>query len=567
MSITGIRHAGTRALLVEFTGLSSVLAFHRRLNSDPLPGQVDAISAAATVLVKFSSATHVKEAAEIIPHLEIDSSLRTRSGHLVTIEVVYDGQDLDEVGRLTGLGANGVIAAHTGQLWTGAFGGFAPGFTYLVGENHSLDVPRQQTPRTSVPAGAVALGGTFSAVYPRKSPGGWQLLGHTEAVMWDLDRDSPALVRPGDTVRYVSVREAVSVSKGGSAEQNVNQIQASAKGDPDAWGVRVKSTGLQSLIQDLGRPGYGDLGVAVSGAADPRAARQANRLVGNEAGAAVVENLLGGLVLSAQGDQVLAVTGARSTLEILDSKQTFLRTAALCEPFALLDGENLHLGPTTAGVRAYVAVRGGLDVPPVLGSRSTDSMSGIGPAPLSSGSFLPVAQLTGLKPVGWREPPTLGDDAPEATLRIVLGPRDDWFDEAGIHDLTSQQWRVTEQSNRVGLRLAPLASSTDADQSDQPGRALQRSHGGELPSEGAVNGALQVPPNGHPVLFLADHPTTGGYPVIAVVVTEDLPSAAQLAPGNLASFTIVDAETLMPIEYTRPSVSAMGGTVSEGTQR
>jgi KipI family sensor histidine kinase inhibitor len=576
MSIVGIRRSGSRALLVEFADLRSVLAFHGQLKTKPLPGQVDAVSAAATVLVKFSSATHTKEAADLIPDLEFASSLHTNSGRLVTIEVVYDGQDLEEVGRLTGLGADGVVAEHTGQLWTGAFSGFAPGFTYLVGENHTLDVPRQQTPRTSVPAGAVALGGTFSAVYPRKSPGGWQLIGRTDAVMWDLARESPALVRPGDTVRYVAVRDVVSVqgedregqraAMPSSRESKDPHVDGWPKDAPDSFGVRVKSPGLQSLIQDLGRPGYGDLGVSISGAADGRAARQANRLVGNEAGAAVIENLMGGLVVSAQGDQVLAVTGAHTTLEIRGSNQATLRTAALCEPFALLDGESLHLGPTTVGVRAYVAIRGGLDVPQVLGSRSTDSMSGIGPAPLDPETFLHVAPTPGVKPVGWNEPPTV-DEAPEAALRIILGPREDWFSEAGVQDLINQRWLVTEQSNRVGVRLAPVAVSAEVGMSAQPGKALKRSHGGELPSEGAVNGALQVPPSGHPVLFLADHPTTGGYPVIAVVVTEDLPSAAQLSPGHLVSFTIVDPETLKPIEQNRPCVSAIRGTVSEGTQR
>ena len=128
------------------------------------------------------------------------------------IDTVYDGEDLAEVGRLTGLGAEGVVAAHTGQVWTVAFGGFAPGFGYMVGENQVLEVPRRSSPRTAVPAGSVALAGNYSAVYPRKSPGGWQLIGRTAARMWDLSREQPALAAPGDRVQFRAVRELVEVA-------------------------------------------------------------------------------------------------------------------------------------------------------------------------------------------------------------------------------------------------------------------------------------------------------------------------------------------------------------------
>jgi biotin-dependent carboxylase-like uncharacterized protein len=283
--------------------------------------------------------------------------------------------------------------------------------------------------------------------------------------------------------------------------------------------------------------------------------------VGNEPDAAVVENLLGGLAVRAMGDQVLAVAGALVPLEIrTENGETALRRPLGCAPFALLDGESLTLGAPSSGLRSYLAVRGGFDVPPVLGSRSSDSMSGVGPPPLVAGTRLPVAAVEGVRPVGNPESSTLRLGSDYAELRVTLGPRDDWFTEQALQALCGQDWRATEQSNRIGVRLVPNAGT---------GESLSRSREGELASEGAVAGALQVPPSGNPVLFLADHPVTGGYPVIAVVIPEDLPTAAQLPPGWRVRFTVVDPSTLAPLapaESLHHSVPALSGAISEGIQ-
>ena len=226
------------------------------------------------------------------------------------IDTVYDGEDLAEVGELTGLGTEGVIAAHTGQTWTVAFAGFAPGFGYMVGENQDLEVPRRSSPRTAVPAGSVALAGNYSAVYPRRSPGGWQLIGHTGARMWDLDREQPALAAPGHRVQFRAVRDIVTLAP------SCPGTAAHAPAPEVASGLRIVSPGLQSLIQDLGRYGHSGLGVSAAGALDRASLRRANRLVGNAPSAAAVETVAGGLTVQAVGDQVLAVTGAPSELAI-----------------------------------------------------------------------------------------------------------------------------------------------------------------------------------------------------------------------------------------------------------
>ncbi|WP_035763587.1 5-oxoprolinase/urea amidolyase family protein [Arthrobacter sp. H20] len=534
-----IRWAGPRALLIQLESLDSVLAMHAHLQQHPFRGQVDVLAAAQTVLAIFDSGAAARAARTAVAHLNTSPATETAAtGDPVRIEVVYDGDDLAEVGRLTGLDTDGVIAAHTGQLWTAAFGGFAPGFAYLVGENESLAVPRRTSPRTAVPAGAVALAGNFSAVYPRRSPGGWQLIGRTASRLWDLGRDQPALLRPGTAVQYVAVRESVTVTDHGSdvgpSTAAPHEVLAS---------LEILAPGPQSLIQDLGRPGLGDVGVSKAGAADTASARQANRLVGNAPGDAVIETILGGLTVKANGELTLALAGAITPAEITGGDNT--RTAPMCSPFALHDCETLHLDLPDAGLRTYLAVRGGIDVPQVLGSRSTDVMSGIGPDPLAAGTVLPIGAIDQGRTVGAPEPSTLPDDvrlggigsgpSEPVVLRITGGPRHDWFTAESQEALTRQTWTVTAESNRIGVRL------TTSEEADPP---LERVSTDELPSEGVVAGSLQVPPSGLPVLFLADHPVTGGYPVIGVVVPDDLPIAAQLVPGAVLRFEAVDPETL-----------------------
>lgn len=541
--VLAVRPVGTTAVLAELSGLHDVLALQALLLEEPLPGQVDVLAAAETVMVKADSPAAAGRMAAAL--LEMDLTVQSHTeGKLVQIETVYDGDDLAEVGRLTGLGADGVIAAHTGQVWTVAFGGFAPGFSYMVGENQVLEVPRRSSPRTAVPAGSVALAGNYSAVYPRKSPGGWQLIGRTAAHMWDLSREQPALAAPGDRVQFTAVRELIEVTdtQAGAADSDAPATQ-----EPDAQsGLLILSPGLQSLIQDLGRPGHAGLGVSSAGALDRSSLRRANRIVGNDPSAAVVESVAGGLRVQAVGDQVLAVAGAPSALTVVtpsdvpDSgasdadaqddegdeseldRPDQVREVPMATAFALLDGEILTIGAPELGFRSYLAIRGGAAADAVLGSRSTDTMSGIGPAPLAAGQLLGAGAATSSNVVG---NPELQPDFPDTgvtVLDIVPGPRDDWFDAAALESLCAQDWAVTPRSNRVGMRL--------------DGEALSRSRDGELPSEGTMAGALQIPPEGQPVLFLADHPITGGYPVIAVVVDHQLDLAAQVPIGGSIRF-------------------------------
>ncbi|MFI9820080.1 biotin-dependent carboxyltransferase family protein [Streptomyces sp. NPDC052013] len=281
--------------------------------------------------------------------------------------------------------------------------------------------------------------------------------------------------------------------------------------------LAVVRAGALTTVQDRGRRGHAHLGVPRSGALDGPAAALANRLAGNGPEAAVLETTLDGCSLRPRSTVTVAVTGAPCPVTV-DG-----RPVPWSAPVRVPAGALLDVGPAVCGVRAYVAVSGGIAVEPVLGSRSTDLLSGLGPAPLTDGAVLPL----GAPPAHHARVDTAPQPAPpaELVLRVTLGPRDDWFTRTAIRAFTSRVYHVSPASNRIGLRTT--------------GPALQRARTGELPSEGMVLGAVQVPPDGTPVVFLADHPTTGGYPVIAVVRPTDLPAAAQARPGTPVRFVPV----------------------------
>lgn len=279
-------------------------------------------------------------------------------------------------------------------------------------------------------------------------------------------------------------------------------------------GLRVHATGPLCLVEDLGRPGSSGIGVGRSGAADRGALRRANRAVANPEDAAALEVLLGGLVLEVEGGPVtLCVTGAPVPVSV-DGRDVGPDTVVVVQPGGLV-----RLGSPQAGLRSYVAVRGGVDVAPVLGSRSHDVMSGIGPAPVAEGDLLPVGRPPASYPLLDHLLPARLEE--EIVLSVVRGPRDGWVED--VEALVRAAWTASERSNRVGMRLV--------------GDGLAHVDAGrQLPSEGAYRGAVQVPPSGEPVVFLADHPVTGGYPVVAVVVDVDVDRAAQVRPGQTVRF-------------------------------
>ncbi|MFF4243752.1 biotin-dependent carboxyltransferase family protein [Streptomyces sp. NPDC001822] len=280
-------------------------------------------------------------------------------------------------------------------------------------------------------------------------------------------------------------------------------------------GLDVVRAGALTTVQDEGRTGWAHLGVPRAGALDGPSARLANRLVGNTPGAAVLETTLTGCAVRPSGVRsVLAVVGGAGCAVTVDG-----RPVAWGAPVRVPAGAVLEAGPALHGLRAYLAFAGGLVPEPVLGSRSTDLLSGLGPPVLREGDRLPLGSPGGAPAadtVPWPGAPA------ELVLPLHPGPRDDWFTGPALRTLTTAAYRVSERGNRIGLRLE--------------GPALRRARDGELPSEGMVLGAVQVPPDGRPVVFLNDHPTTGGYPVVGVVAEAALAGAAQAVAGTPVRF-------------------------------
>lgn len=506
---------GEHAVLVEVDSLDAVLALHARLEASRPDGVVDLVPAARTVLVRVDPRALSLAAAKAWIERAPDAAASVAApASVVELEATYDGPDLADTAELLGMSADELVRRHAAAEWTVAFTGFAPGFGYLVSTDWPFEVPRLASPRTRVPAGAVGLAAGFTGAYPRETPGGWRLIATTDAALFDPDAASPALLAPGARVRFrpaphrTSRLNRTDPARDLRSGPDLRSARARTAGAP---ALRIVEPGLLTTVQDLGRPGAAALGVASSGALDRTSLRTANRLVGNAEGAACLEVTMGGFRAVALRDAWCAVTGAWGRV-LLDGREV--------DPYAAHAwpaGTELHLDWFDHGARAYLAVRGGIAADAVLGSRSTDVLAGLGPSPLRAGGGLALGvaespiPAVGIAP--WGAP---HDD--ELEVELAPGPRADWFAASALHTLFDEVWTVSNDADRVGMRL--------------DGPALERRRDDELPSEGMVPGALQVPPSGRPVVLLADGPVTGGYPVIAVATDAALDLLAQARPGT-----------------------------------
>lgn len=475
--------------------------------AEPPPGVIDVVAGADSVLLVYDGP------APPAPPPPPDEALvgLARPRHRV-LAVVYDGPDLPAVARLTGLTEGEVAAVHAAATYHVSFVGFSPGFAYLTGGDPRLDVPRLDRPRTAVPAGSVALAAGMTAVYPQTTPGGWRLIGRSDRVLFDPYSAEPALLAPGDLVRFeprprlgpVPAWTDPALLRNG-AHRRLEVLDASGP----------------VTVQDSGRPGWAHAGVPRAGAADRRSAQAANSLVANPPGAALLEVSLGGCRFRLADPATIAVTGAPGQLMVAGWP------ARTGRALPLPAGTEVLVGPAVPGVHRYVAVRGGIDAEPLLGSRSRDTLSGLGPPPLRPGDVLGVGAPVGAERPGdraGRPGESAGRPGDRAgwpgegsvvRVRATTGPGAASLGPDGLGALAGCEWQVTADSDRTGVRLAG---------SVLPGI-------GPTAPAGMVPGAVQLPPGGQPVILLRNHPATGGYPVVAVVDDEGVDVLSQCRPG------------------------------------
>jgi KipI family sensor histidine kinase inhibitor len=449
----------------------------------------------------------------------------------VEIPTCYGGRfgpDLAFVADHNHLTEQEVVALHTASVCRVFMMGFSPGFTYLGGMSPRIATPRLKTPRTAIPAGSVGIAQQQTGIYPVESPGGWQLIGRTPVRLFDPVRTPPTLVEPGDIVTFVQIDEEEYRDierRAGLEPRRTADLEVRPTGESADPVVEVLDGGALTTVQDLGRYGFQRYGVPVSGAMDTFALRVANLLVGNEENAPALEMTLAGPQMLFFQGAVVAVAGGDLQPRIDD------RAAPMWQAFPVSRDGVLSFRGLRAGARAYLAIAGGIDVPIVLGSRSTYMRShfgGLDGRPLRSGDRLARGPVPGTvearrMPASWL-PTYLGSHR----VRVVLGPQEAAFTARGVQTLLSSAYTIGAQSDRMGYRLEgpPIEHRTVAD----------------ILSDGTPAGAVQVSGDGMPLVLLADRGTTGGYAKIATAAGVDLPRLAQSRPGDRIFFDAVGVD-------------------------
>lgn len=575
-----LRPLGDSAWIVEFGSAideathARVMGFAETLAQASWPGIVEWVPAYTTVTVHFRTDGEDDLAGRAAPALLALAHAApplVRPGRRRRLPVCFDDDefapDLDALARSRGLEPRQVVELMTSAAFRVYMLGFQPGFPYMGGLPAALEVPRRATPRTAVPERSVAVAGRMCAVYPWRSPGGWHLLGRTPLRLFDAARaDDPAWLHPGDEVQWVAVDRAgfddlerraaagliarddfVVAEDSGvvSAERRAGD-RAGNRGGTEGAGhgsggghagdragtvtangggvAEFVDAGVGVSIQDAGRTGHRRIGVPLAGAADPTLLACANALLAQAADAAALEIALVGPTLRAHGAPLqLALAGDFAPrLRSADGRVTPI---ASWRSVTLQPGEVLAVGPSRSGI-GYLAFCGGCDVPLVLGSRSTyarAALGGIDGRAPRAGDRLPARTAPGR--LERRAPrPFLHASGP---LRVLPGPQDDHFDAVEFERFAATEWRVSRESDRMGLRL------------DGPALAHRPQQGADIVSEAVVPGAVQVPAAGTPIVLGVDAQTIGGYAKIATVIRADLPRLAHARSGAVLRFRAV----------------------------
>lgn len=504
-----------------------VRAIASEIERHPPTGVLDVVSAFSSVAVFYDPSRFASFAA-LLADLEAlvaraDAAVVSQSVRSVAVPVCYGheyGPDIDAVATHHHLSTSEVIARHAAGDYVVHAIGFAPGFPYLGGLPAGLATPRRATPRSRVPPGSVGIGGQQTGIYPLETPGGWNLIGRTPLRLFDPQREEPALLRAGDRVTF----EPISAADFVTAMQPLAKAEPASNGSSSGaarGGLEVVRAGMFTTVQDLGRRTHRARGVPLGGAADAFALRVANLLVGSPEDCAGLEFTLVGPEVIFHVDTVIALGGAA------------MGGPPRWRPHVVAAGTRLKLGVSRGGCRGYLAVAGGIAVEPVLGSRSTyvrGRFGGHEGRVLRDGDVLPLSPAS--RHIGehwWIDERILPAYSASPVVRVIDGVHANQFDAAGLQ----ARFRVSTQSDRMGVRLM--------------GPALKRHPTRDLISLPVAPGTIQVPPDGQPIVLLADAQTIGGYPQVAHVASVDLPLMAQLRPGDSVQFrriTLAEAHEL-----------------------
>ena len=515
---------GDTALLIDTPGSSAASAelLRSRLEASPNFGVTDIVPAFDSVAIYFDPRLHASNHASPIATvtawvrecLTLDAPTQETASRTVEIPVCYDeqfGPDLGELSQQHQLDPDRIVREHASARYRVAAIGFQPGFPYLEGLPPLLHTPRQSTPRTRVAAGSVGIGGPYTGVYPHDSPGGWNLIGRTPLKLFDVSQEEPSLLQVGDRVKFTPIDKA--------AFQRIRNQASSPKqkpAAPETPAYRVLNPGMHSTFQSLGQTGLQHLGQSPGGAMDSRSLRLANLLVGNADTMIALEATLVGPQLECLHDLNLGIAGA------VPSRFAGARRIALAE------GEILDLRELCGGARCYVSILGGF---------------ALQDHPLQADQLLEIANPAKAlvkdsdSGASWRAFQTLPigpTSNREILLHLIRGPYEHLFTNKAWSDFLDSSYEVASQSNRMGVRLesSQTIGITDASLSSAP----------------VVQGAIQLPPDGDPIILSADRQTLGGYPVIGCVASVDWPKVGQLRPGDKVRFV---ETTLNQAEHMR----------------
>ncbi|MEP6471307.1 MAG: 5-oxoprolinase subunit PxpB [Acidobacteriota bacterium] len=512
------RDVSEDTFLVEFPGAPDsdanrlAVSLADRLRSHSRRGLLDAIPGARTLFVVFDPRLERRRSVlERVRRLARERDAAPPESRRFRIPVAYGGEsgpDLSSLARERGISPEELVRRHAAAEYTVAFLGFSPGFAYLSGLPADLAAPRRASPRPRVPAGSVAIGGAYTAIYPEETPGGWTLIGRSPVRLFDAAARPPALLRPGDRVSFEPIAEAQLRVLRAGAHGAAPAEETGGGADPL---FEILAAGLFTTVQGAARYGFGASGVPAGGAMDPLALARGNALVGNSPGSAALEMTLSGPELLFRRNAVVCVTGA----ELAGHRNG--RPVPLDAPFSVTEGDRLAFGYAVRGARAYLCVAGGLGEPrlgePVRRLARGDAVFGAtgrarGAAAAVSGrarAALPVALPAG-----------------KMILSVLPGPQRSDFPAEAIDALFSSAWTISAESDRRGVRL------------EGPALALRQAP--DIPPEGTALGAIQVPANGQPIVLGPDRPVTGGYAKIGSIAARDWPLLAQAVPGSTVRF-------------------------------